>query len=197
MGRIDWFGWLRAGSPQENSPAINQSKDDWIDVLLFSRSSVINEISLALWALLCGGLWGRHAPMAPPKEEDSPKQSKRDWINEAENKLWNESINSTWAALSLWNWINEIDSMKQKRKRIELDWWMEPTPRGPMPRGKPSGQHQQQPPNAAELWALRLVGGWLAVRSEFALFFSLMKSNNATMELIEINSLYSSFHQSN
>ena len=54
--------------------------------MCFPRSSVINEISLALWALVCGGLWAAAAAIAPLKEESSPKQSKRDWINEAEDK---------------------------------------------------------------------------------------------------------------
>ena len=36
--------------------------------MCFPRSSVINEISLALWALVCGGLWAAAAAIAPLKE---------------------------------------------------------------------------------------------------------------------------------
>ena len=119
--------------------------------MCFPRSSVINEISLALWALVCGGLWAAAAAIAPLKEESSPKQSKRDWINEAEDKRVELSWRSGASQIK-----NEINLLMEWLIGVacsapEAKW-------SPTQAAKSCAASQRKRPNEPRPWSERI--GW-------------------------------------
>ena len=102
---------------QANSPAINQSKDDWIDVLLFVRRA--RRVGCGGGVLLLWVMGG--APANAPQIKDKPPQAPH---THSLCSSWNETCWMEWIEqMKRWDWRNKVKWSEWNEGRDELLNW--------------------------------------------------------------------------
>jgi len=118
MGRIDWFGWLRAGSPQENSPAQSKTNDLFL-VGCCSRGAalfvLVGSVELIYWRVM----GGTAARQQANKEDERTNENQWSWRQKSEMGLQlREKANQQWMEW-LMEWMNDCRSLSLSGRAME------------------------------------------------------------------------------